>query len=290
MLEEVRAEFGRAGTIVTFNGKSFDAPVLETRYLFQRLDWPDPSLRHLDILHPARRFWGRTPPRRLDRSGTDWQRSVLEESDCSLAGLEKRVLGMHRRGDVPGLEIPSRYFEFVRSRDPQVLVGVLEHNRLDLLSLAGMTARLLRLLGGGADEALDGREALALGKLYARAGDDARAREAFKKALDSKDGGLVVAEASRALALMERRARRYDCAAAHWRRVLDCPGCPGLMVREATDALAIHHEHRLRDLEAARAFALRSANSGAQAGRSAAARHRLERIDRKLAAARPLLT
>ena len=68
---------------------------------------------------------------------------------CSLAALEQSVLGARRTGDVPGFEIPARYFQFVRSGDARPLVAVLEHNRLDLLSLAGLTARLLDLVRTG---------------------------------------------------------------------------------------------------------------------------------------------
>ena len=130
MLEGVGLELRQAGTLVSFNGKSFDAPMLETRYLFQRLDWPAATLPHLDVLHPARRFWGSTWIDRLDRSGADQRRFIREEEACSLIGLERRVLGAGRPDDVPGFEIPSHYFRFVRSGDTHALVGVLEHNRL----------------------------------------------------------------------------------------------------------------------------------------------------------------
>ena len=59
LLEAVAAELARAGALVSFNGKSFDAPLLETRYLFHRLDWLGGRLPHVDVLHPARRFWKR---------------------------------------------------------------------------------------------------------------------------------------------------------------------------------------------------------------------------------------
>jgi uncharacterized protein YprB with RNaseH-like and TPR domain len=284
MLETVGTDLQQVGTLVTFNGKAFDGPMLETRYLFQRLDWPGATLRHLDVLHPARRFWRVATARRGDRAESGLRRVVSDEEACSLTALERRVLGARRRGDIPGFAIPSRYFQFVRSRDAHPLVDVLEHNRLDLLSLAGVTARLLYLVAGGADAAGDAREALALGMIYARADDELRARAALEKALEIGDRAIVEAEASRALALLERRARRHDRAAVHWRRVLDCAGGPGHLVREATEALAIHHEHRLRDLESAEAFALQHATEAVHAASVTAARLRLARIQRKLAA------
>ena len=100
---------------------------------------------------------------------------------CSLIALEQHVIGAGRVGDVPGFEIPGRYFQFVRSGDAGPLVDVLEHNRLDLLSLAALTARLLHLVQMGPADARDAQEMLALGRVYERAGLDARAREAYER-------------------------------------------------------------------------------------------------------------
>jgi hypothetical protein len=81
---------------------------------------------------------------------------------------------------------------------------------------------------------------------------------------------------------MSRRVRRYDEAAACWRRLLDLGGGPSRVVREASEALAIHHEHRVRDLGAARTFALRSLEHGRHPAWADAVRHRLSRIERKM--------
>jgi uncharacterized protein YprB with RNaseH-like and TPR domain len=290
MLAQVSRELSGAGALVTFNGKSFDAPVLETRYLFHRAVSPCSGVPHIDVLHPARRFWGST-------AGTG----------CSLASLERRLLGAHRTDDVPGFEVPSRFFHFVRTGDPQPLAAVLEHNRRDLLSLAGITAHLLRLIAQGGEAATDLQEALALGRLYDCAGDFLRAERAFAKAADMASTNRqpftwrhdadsrtthdrVRAEALRALALIARRQRRFPDAAEYWRQMLDVPGCPSHFVGEATEALAVHHEHRERDLTAARRFALLSLESGAGTGsaRGDNLRHRLARIERKLVSERPL--
>ena len=212
MLESVAGELARAGALVTFNGKSFDAPVLEMRYMFHRLQWPGARLPHLDVLHPARLFWGTAPARQkvdtadsrgvrhppsrdpsgfaeaLDRRsrGGDAQPDVVAEStqrSCSLIALEHQILGASRVGDVPGFEIPARYFQFLRTGDARPLGAVFEHNRLDLLSLACLTARLLQLLGDGPEKAGDAHEALALGRVYQRGGLEDRAIEAFERAV-----------------------------------------------------------------------------------------------------------
>jgi uncharacterized protein YprB with RNaseH-like and TPR domain len=241
MLAAIADDLARAGALVSFNGKSFDAPVLETRYMFHRLASPCAALPHVDVLHPARRFWGRDG-----------------EAGCSLTALERQVLGARRQGDVPGFEIPGRYFQFVRSGDPRPLLAVLEHNRLDLLSLAGLAAQLLHLVEHGPDAARNAREALALGRLYTRAGLESRGDDAYRRALRLCGPGPVRTEALRSLALAARRRRHFDDAADRWRELLATPNCPRAAAREATEALAIHHEHRDRDLTAAKTFALRS--------------------------------
>ena len=237
----------RAGALVTFNGKSFDAPVLETRYLFHRLESPCAALPHVDLLHPARRFWGRR------------QRGGLLARRRS----KSRCLGVRRAGDVPGFEIPARYFQFVRSGDPRPLAGVLEHNRLDLLSLAGLTARLFHLVEAGPARPRTRAKRWRLGACIERAGLDERAEDAFERAVALSGPAAVGADARR----RSRRCARWRSARAAsggttrrprcWRRLLDVPGCPRRIAREAIEALAIHHEHRARDLAAAKMFALR---------------------------------
>jgi hypothetical protein len=256
--------------------------VLETRYLFHRLSSPCSQVPHVDVLHPARRFWGGDP--------------ML---GCSLIALERQLLGAQRVGDVPGMEIPGRYFQFIRSGNAQPLADVFEHNRLDLLSLAGLTARLLTLVADGPGSTDDEREALALGRIYERAADT-RAEAAYERAVELATAALqrggrrrsgtewmstpqgVRVEALRALALTLRRARRFAEAAVYWRQLVDLSGCPQPIKREATEALAIHHEHRERDLAAARMFALKSLEVGAETAWGDAVRHRLARIERKM--------
>jgi uncharacterized protein YprB with RNaseH-like and TPR domain len=270
MLAAVANAFGRAGALVSFNGKSFDAPVLETRYLFHRLAWIAEGTPHIDVLHPARQFWKR--------------------DDCSLVALEKQLVGHRRVGDVPGFEIPARYFQYVRSGNAGPLAAVLEHNRLDLLSLAVLTARLLHLARTGPDGARDAREAIALGRVYGREGHDVRAYEAFAHAAAMSRAPATAFDAARidalrGLALTCRRMRRFDEAARHWQALLDIRGCPASVAGEAAEALAIHHEHRVRDLELARTFALRNLETiegEGRVGRTQAGKHRLGRIEWKL--------
>jgi uncharacterized protein YprB with RNaseH-like and TPR domain len=272
MLQFVGAELSRAGALVSFNGKSFDAPLLEMRYLFHRLPWPAPRT-HLDLVHPSRRFWKGDEP--------------AGEGACALSTLEERVLGVRRGADIAGIDIPGKYFHFVRSGNPRGLVGVLEHNRRDLLSLAGLAARLLHLLAQGPDAARDGREALALGRIYATSRRATPAAAAYRRALAlSRPESFLRVEVLRALAEASRQAREHQTAAQCWQQLLETPECPGPIAHEAARALAIHHEHRLRDLHGARAFAMRSLQEAERPSRAEAVQYRLTRIERKMAALR----
>jgi tetratricopeptide (TPR) repeat protein len=159
---------------------------------------------------------------------------------------------------------------------------VLEHNRLDVLSLAMLTARAGQLLDEGAPAAHTAREALGLGRLYERGGMTHEARACFARAIELDADVLTRVEALRAYAVLCRRERRYLEAADAWRRMLTMRGCPPRLAQEATEALAVHHEHRSRDLYTARQFAVHSLQFNVSRTRAQAVHHRLARIDRKL--------
>jgi uncharacterized protein YprB with RNaseH-like and TPR domain len=290
LLEDVAGTAADAGALVTFNGKAFDLPLLETRFLFHRMSAPFGAMPHVDILHPARRLWRTASSRQVNEVGTPQGRA---RASCCLDSLEESILGHVREDDVPGYAIPSRYFQYVRSGDERPLTAVLEHNRLDLLSLALLTARAAHLLEAGADAAQTAREAYGMGGLYLRAGrvHDARACFARAESMETAVRAVTAAtadscvsgEALRALAVLERRSRRYDHAAAAWRRLLALRGCSPRFIQEASEALAVHHEHREQDLHLARDLARQSLQFSS-GSRATAVRHRLTRLDRKLAA------
>src|SRR5687768_2063433 len=114
LLAAVAEFFDDADLIVTYNGKTFDVPVMETRWSFHRMEMPLDGVPHFDMLHPARRLW----KKRMD-----------DEGGCRLSTLERRLFDVRRIGDMPGMDIPSTFFRFVRSGDPRPLEAVLEHNR-----------------------------------------------------------------------------------------------------------------------------------------------------------------
>lgn len=271
MLHAVAAAVDDAPLLITYNGASFDLPVMETRWLFHRLTPALEGRPHVDLLPPARRLW-------RDAMGG-------VERSCRLVALEESLLGLRRVGDVPGAEIPQRYFEFLRSGDPGPIEPVLRHNRLDLLSLAVLAGRAQRLVHEGPAATADARECLALGRMYERAGRLEEAEAAMRAAVDHPVSDRASSEhAWYALARLLRRRRHHAEAALAWRQMLRHADRRGPRGREAVEALAVHHEHRQRDLALARALAQRALAAERDEAKRTSLRHRLARLDRKLAA------
>ena len=122
-LEEM---LGECEGVVTFNGKAFDVPLLETRYALARMKSPFGKLVHLDLLHPARQLW------------------KMRLESCKLTHLEEEILGIHREGDVDGSEIPGIYFDYLRTGDARGLQPVFYHNALDIVTLAAFHPELYK--------------------------------------------------------------------------------------------------------------------------------------------------
>ncbi len=269
MLAGLADVFRDASLLVTYNGRTFDVPLMETRWAFHRAAAPTDGMPHFDMLPPARRLWGRS-----------W---IDEKTSCSLSTLERSVLGFHRLGDVPGFEIPARYFQFLRTGDPELIAGVLDHNRHDLVSLAVITAHALWLVREGPLACREPAEQVALGRVYERAGDNARAIEAYEAAASSRERD-VRRHALARLAVLLRRESRFDAAAAAWQSVLDLAPSRATMTaleRRAAEALAIHHEHRARDLTTAERYA-KSLSADARGREQQDVERRLHRLSSKI--------
>ncbi len=210
--------------IVTFNGKMFDVPLLETRYRLDRQRFPLEGAPHFDLLHPARRLW----------------KARLES--CRLQALEGALLGLARHDDIPGAEIPGIYFDYVRRRDARSLARVFRHNRTDIVSLAALALRACQWVENG--EADDPRDVYSLARVLERAKLYERSEAAYKRTLENDRGALRVAALVR-LASRAKRTGDHEQAAELWREAAEAGDL--LAHRE----LALHHERRGRDLPAA---------------------------------------
>jgi uncharacterized protein len=260
LLAALEPLLARTTTLVTFNGTGFDLPLLETRFVLARRRWPG-TLSHLDLLRPARRVWA------------GWL------SDCRLSTLERAVLGLAREDDVPGAFIPLIYFDYLRSRRAAPLRRVFEHNRADVLTLVALVAWFGRALGDGAG--VRPEEMAGLGRLWEPV-DLERGLACYRAALA---GGLpepVAGWARLRLAWWEKRAARWDAACTLW----EAARARDVFDPRPWEELAKYHEHRARDLSAARAIvedALGLARAAGAASRVLDAfAYRLERLNRRL--------
>ena len=221
MLDHARNWLAGVRAMVTFNGKSFDAPLLATRYRLAVSRDPFSTLRHLDLLHPARRAFAR----RFD--------------DCRLGTLERSLLGLEREGDLPGHEVPRAWFDWLRRGESVALARVLEHNRLDLLSLAALLPILHDCYRDPVGRGADPRVVLPPG---ARGpGSDPAYRYLRARRLRLDDDSL------RALARCARRRRDWLLAVDIW-AALAATNCI-----ESLESLAKYYEHIARDFREASA-------------------------------------
>lgn len=219
-LEALIELVAHASVVVTYNGGSFDLPLLRNRFALH--DMPDPFLGtpHLDLLTVARRLWRHSLP------------------DCSLATVEHHVLGAERDGsDVPGFEIPGIYNAFLRTRDAHDLRGVVQHNQSDIVALAALRSKVERLIQDPSEAR--GSESHAIARWLERLGERELALDRYK------DPGAERGDAAWHASLLLKRLGRVDEAVEVWRR-LGNQGRAAAWVQ-----LAMVQEHRWRDLEGA---------------------------------------
>ena len=210
--------------LVSFNGRAYDLPLLESRFILNRLPYTLDRLVHLDFLYPARTLWGWTfPSRRL---------GILGET----------LLGLSREGDIAGEFIPGLYFDFLRHGRFAMLEPVVHHNALDIVGLAALITLAASYLQNGDMVCREG-EHLGLARLWQRRGDWERAETCLERELAGCSSEGIRAECLRRLAICKKRRKRYDEAASLWKALL-----PSLDKR-AFNELIVHTAFREGDME-----------------------------------------
>lgn len=181
--------------VATFNGRSFDMPLLKSRFTLARMRVAILSAPNLDLLIPARRMWrGRLP-------------------SCALSSLEQNILGLRRKqDDVPGFLIPEMYFDYIRSGDAREMPRVLYHNEIDILSMVSLATCITRLFDrNGHEHERNAGDLFALGKWYDRIGKSSDAESALRACLTAQaDEDTRAAALHRLGHLLKRTERRMD--------------------------------------------------------------------------------
>jgi uncharacterized protein len=238
MLFALRERIAEHPVVVTFNGKSFDWPLLETRYRMSRkISVPTPRA-HLDFLHPARNLWR------------------LRLGSVRLSELERHVLGWDRGADLLSGMIPQIYFDYLRGGPPERLVPVLNHNQMDLRGLAALSSRILSLLSDAETLGQDGLELFGVSRICEKRGELTRARSLYEKSIASILPSETDRVARHSLSRLAKREGNFELACELWKDAIG----NSRHGYEAYEQLAIYYEHKVRNPDQARQIVQQALN------------------------------
>lgn len=224
LLEALKADLGRFDVICSFNGRSFDLPLLHDRFLMNRMQTSCLDKPHIDLLHIARRVW------------------KLRLKKCNLGRLEEAVLGIGRQGDIPGAEVPERYFAYLKTGQFDLLRDVITHNAQDIASLCVLLSHMARLYEHP-EETCYGEDVFSMGVALERMKHPEEARRCYRLAMNSP----LRTQGQLHLAVSYRRCGDRAQAKEIWQAMV--------MRREGGVTpyieLAKHYEHIEKDIPAA---------------------------------------
>jgi len=266
LIDRLAERMDKFDCVCTFNGRTFDMPLLEARFTMCRMRHRWRELENLDLLHPARRLW------------------KLRLGSCRLSRLEEFVLGMERVDDLPGSEVPQRYFDFLKTGDMGLLEDIIRHNKQDIASLATL---LVQLCGAyAAPERLrDCKDLFSAGKALEKQGELGVARELYQVSavpapagtLAALTGERIAGEANWRVYLIARRNKDYD----GMRQALETMLRRGQMLLQAHVEMSKLYEHHYRDCRSALKHA-RQAREICAGAETDALEARIARLERKI--------
>jgi uncharacterized protein YprB with RNaseH-like and TPR domain len=222
--------------IVSYNGKSFDAPLLLSRNIVQGFKSPLSTILHFDLLHAVRRLW----KHRL--------------AECTLGTVENEMIGSFRHGDVPGYLIPHIYFNYLRSKDAAPLKPVLYHNRQDILSMVALLTKALSLIEKPLERCQTVKDVLAIANIYEKWQQHDKSISLYTDVLRQSDTTTEHNEVRLRLARAYKKLCRWQQAADVWRQCLTTGPYHPLPYIE----LAKHCEHREKDYHSAKGLVVKA--------------------------------
>jgi len=219
--------------LITFNGRVYDIPLLETRFILSRLPSKIREMPNFDLLYPSRRIW---------KGAYD---------NCRLITLESQLLGMERGDDVPSEWIPYLYFDYLQTGDASKIHQVFYHNQMDILSMVALAGRIhLTYHDPQAAQPRKGIEHFALGRLFWEHRYPEKAISCFEIALKRCDENLSW-EVMRWLSMALKKTGQGEKARSLWEEMVTWPYQKDTF---PYIELAKYHEHRLKDFDRAVAY------------------------------------
>lgn len=227
LLARLAEHLAQFEVLITYNGKSYDQPLLETRFRMARSRHPFDRLEHLDLLFGARRLW------------------KLRLESCRLVDLENQILGVERQGDLPGEMIPYYYFDYLRSQQAFRLVPIFHHNAVDILSLACLTAIVPQAFRAPEETAFrHGADLIGLARWLFAAERHEEALRLLRRAIELGLPDPLLFKTLWDVAVAEKRLGRTDAAREAF---ADLTASRNPYRARAFAELAKHFEHLQRD-------------------------------------------
>ncbi len=225
MLEDLSIEFNESTSIVSYNGAAFDLPILRDRLILNRVAKEIKYNKHIDLLHSVRRLY----KRRL--------------GDCSLTNVEREIFSFYREDDIPGYLVPSVYFDWLNEENLKDMEAVMEHNRLDILTLVFLVGRFSYVFQNNGEN-LDSIDDLhSLSKIHIRRKDQSRSLNINKRISEISRDNLAD-DILLFNARIYKKTGEIDKAIPIWKKLKSSNSKHGM---QANIELAIFLEHKKKD-------------------------------------------
>jgi len=265
LLNYLDKKLEKFSTVVTYNGKSFDAPIIKSRSIINGVSSSIDKLVHIDLLHTSRKIW------------------KLRLESRKLSDIENHILGIKRSEDeIPGWLVPQMYFDFLESGDAELLRGVVYHNEMDVISLS-VLFNLFNLMAAHdfaqmkKENSLD---ALAVGDILRKGKQFELAGKVFEMGLSDSDISLIPKELLRKYAIMLKRDRKWQRAIHLWQIAADKGDFLSCI------EIAKYYEHRDRNYEEALKWSQAALklliSDGSQENKIGLINHRIHRLEKKV--------
>ena len=217
-------------SVITYNGKSFDLPLMETRFIMSGMEINLKNPAHLDLLYPVRRLW----KKRLE--------------NCSLSTVEKDILGVYRENDVPGYLVPEIYFRYLRTGDARDIKGVFEHNLQDILSLVVLTAKINDFFKEPLNKNFYPLDIFSLGKIYDKRKEYIKSSFYYNEALKCNLPEEEFLETLKLISFVYKRQEKWEEAEKAWKETINKSR---EFIYYPYEELAKYYEHHLKDYKKA---------------------------------------
>ncbi|MBU1291473.1 MAG: ribonuclease H-like domain-containing protein [bacterium] len=246
--------------VVTYNGKTFDLPLMESRYIMSGMKMSLKDPYHFDLLYPARRLW----KRRLE--------------SCSLSTVEREILKVSRDDDVPGYLIPEIYFRYLRTKDARAIKQVFEHNLQDILSLVALVSRMCFLVEDPLNNTEYGMDIFSIGKMFDEEKRYEQSTHYYTEALKHNLAEEEALEILRLASFAYKRQGKWEEAEEIWKEIIKRSR---EFIYFPYEELAKYYEHYLKDYQKAETIVEEALNIEENIFLREKLQYRLNRIKKK---------